>query len=155
MESVTINLFEYGKYQITIPLYNGKNINLSGICLDKITGTFPWYPLEEIEHEIHNQYASSGGNPSTLPTLPKYVGGDTDIMIGIQYLKYYPEKVYTLPNGLSIYKSQFLNSDGSRGLVGGPHRIFTKIQMFWGSFKYECVFDGHGECIPKRLQIES
>ena len=100
--------------------------------MDKITGTFPSYPLEEIEHEIHNQYASSGSNPSTLPKLPKYVGGDTDIMIGIQYLKYYPEKVYTLPNGLSIYKSQFLNSDGSRGLVGGPHRIFTKIHKCFG-----------------------
>ena len=53
-------------------------------------------------------------------------------MIGIQYLKYYPEKVYTLPNGLSIYKSQFLNSDGSRGLVGGSHRIFTKIHKCFG-----------------------
>ena len=53
-------------------------------------------------------------------------------MIGIQYLKYYPEKVYTLPKGLSIYKSQFLNSDGSRGLVGGPHRIFTKIHKCFG-----------------------
>ena len=130
---------EYGKYQITIPLYNGKNIKLSGICLDKIMGTFPSYPLEKIDHEIHNQYASSGGggggggvNPSTLSKLPKYVGGDTGIMIGIRYLKYYPEKVYTLPNGLSIYKSQFLNSDGSRGLVGGPHRIFTKIHKCFG-----------------------
>ena len=109
-----------------------KYINLSGNCFYKITGKFPSYSLEEIKHEIHNQYASSVGNPSTLPKLPKYVGGDTDIMIGIQYLKYYPEKVYTLPNGLSIYKSQFLNSDGSRGLVGGPHRIFTKIHKGFG-----------------------
>ena len=73
MESVTINPFvSMENTKSAIPLYDGKNINLSSICLDKITGKFPLYPLEEIEHEIHNQYASlggggGGGNPSTLP----------------------------------------------------------------------------------------
>ena len=55
------------------------------------------------------------------------LGGDTDLMIGVQYLKYYPEKIFELPNGLSIYKSQFVNSDGSRGIVAGPHRVFLKF----------------------------
>ena len=48
-------------------------------------------------------------------------------MIGFQYLRYHHKKVFSLPNGLTIYESQFLNSDGSRGLVRGPHRVFTEI----------------------------
>ena len=62
-----------------------------------------------------------------MPKLPHSVGGATDLMIGIQYLKYFPKPIFRLPNGLTIYESQFVNSDGSRGLVGGPHRIFTEI----------------------------
>ena len=51
----------------------------------------------------------------------------------IQYLKYYPEKIFELPNGLSIYKSQFVNSDGSRGVVAGPHRVFSQIHKNLGN----------------------
>ena len=35
------SICEHGRYQITIPLHDGENINLSGICLDKITSEFP------------------------------------------------------------------------------------------------------------------
>ena len=65
--------------------------------------------------------------------LPEFVGVDTDIMIGIQYLKYYPNTMFSLLNGLSVYESQFVNSNGFRGFVGGPHRIFTEIHKNLGS----------------------
>ena len=62
----------------------------------------------------------SGGNMNNLPKLPLHVGGDTDLMIGVQYLKYYPEKIFELPYGMSkifelpygmsIYKSQCVSS---------------------------------------------
>ena len=126
------SICEHGKYQVTLPLANGKNINLSGICLDKITGTFPPYPLSEVETDIRQAFAVSGGDPSTLPKLPKFVGGNTDIMLGIQYLKYYPKKLFSLPNGLSIYESQFKNVDGSRGIVGGPHKVFSEVHKSLG-----------------------
>ena len=127
------SICKHGKYDIKIPLHNGKDIHLCGICLDKVTGTFPSYPLNEVEREIRKEFSDSGGDPNTLPKLPDCVGGNTDFMIGIQYLKYYPKKMYSLPNGLSIYESQFLNPDGSRGIVGGPHRIFTEVHKNLGS----------------------
>ena len=77
-----------------------------------------------------------------MPKLPHHVGGETDIMIGIKYLKYFPERVFQLPNGLTIYKSMFRNSDGSRGVIGGPHRIFTEIerqQSNYASMEQYCV----------------
>ena len=116
-----------------MPLHDGKNIHLSGICLDKITYTFPTYPLNEVERDIHKAFLKSGGDPSDLPKLSPHVGGDSDLMIGIQYLKYYPVKMFELPNGLSIYKSQFMSSDGSRGIVAGLHRIFSEIHKRLGN----------------------
>ena len=73
-------------------------------------------------------YRKEGKNPQYLPRLPKFVGGHTDFMLGIKYLRYYPEKIFQLPSGLTIYKSWFLNSDGSRGVIGGPHKLFTEIE---------------------------
>ena len=75
---------KHGMYKIKIPLHNGKDINMSGICLDKITSDFPIYPLTEVENDIHRAYATAGKNPRTLPKLLHSVGGQTDIMIGIQ-----------------------------------------------------------------------
>ena len=49
-------------------------------------------------------------------------------MLGIKYLSYYPEKIFELPYGLTIYKPWFLNSDGNRGVIGGPHKLFTEIE---------------------------
>ena len=105
---------EYGKCHHTLPLHDGKNINLSGICRDtfptyplnevekdKVTHTFPTYPLNEVEKDIHKAFLESGSDPGDLPKLSPHVGGDTDLMIGIQYLKYYPVKMFKLPNGLS------------------------------------------------------
>ena len=49
-------------------------------------------------------------------------------MIGIKYLKYYPKFVFQLLCGLVIYRSEFYNRDGSRGVVGGPHYCFTELE---------------------------
>jgi len=121
---------EHGLYSVKLPLHDGREVHLSGICLDKITSKFPKYPLKEVEDDIHRAFRaqSSKNDPKRLPKLPHSVGGETDLMIGIQFLKYYPKKIFSLPNGLTLYESQFLNSDGSKGLVGGPHRIFSEIQ---------------------------
>ena len=68
-----------------------------------------------------------GGIANDLPHLPKCAGGDVDFMIGSKYLRYHPEPIFTLPSGLTIYKSPFVNADGSRGVIGGPHSIITQI----------------------------
>ena len=50
------------------------------------------------------------------------VGGETDILIGIKYVKYFQKL------GLGIYESVFLSSDGTRGVIIGPHEEFAKIE---------------------------
>ena len=118
---------DHGRYQITLRLHDGKNINLSGICLDKITSTFPTYQLGGVEKDICQDYVSRGGDQTKLPKLPISVGGDTNIMLGIQYLKYFPREIHKMAKGLSLYESPFKSVDGSRGMVGGPHKSFNLV----------------------------
>ena len=95
-------------------------------CLDQIAVKFPQYPLKGIvEEHIVAGYKRQGNNPKDLPQLPQFVGGDTDFMLGIKYLRYYPEKVFQLPSGLIICRSWFKNADGTRR---GPHKVFTEIE---------------------------
>ena len=49
-------------------------------------------------------------------------------MIEVKYLRHHPKLIYQLSSGLSIYESMFKNSDGTRGVIGGPHEVFTKIE---------------------------
>ena len=117
----------HGTYQVKLPLFNGNNAVLSSVCLDQITVEFPKDPLKgHVEADIRSGYISNGKDPKYLPKLLVFVGGHTDFMIGVKRMRYYPEKVLQLPSGLTIYKSWFKNADGTRGVIGGPHRVFTE-----------------------------
>ena len=131
-----------GVYRISLPLCGGKEANLSGLCLNKVTGTFPVFPLGRVESDIKEHYQQFGKNPTgKLPRLPDKVGGETDIMIGIKYLKYFPKEIHKLPDGLTIYEAMFRNSDGSRGVVAGPHQSFSNDweQMGECAYSYEVM----------------
>ena len=43
---------KHGVYNVRIPLHIGNDANLSGVCLDKLTGDFPTYPLKKVEQDI-------------------------------------------------------------------------------------------------------
>ena len=121
----------HGIYSIKLPLANGKESIMTGICLERITTKFPYYPIAgKIEDDIKKNFASSGGDCISLPKLPEKVGGEVDFMVGIKYLRYFPNLVFQLPSGLSIYKSHFKNADGSDGVIGGPHHVFTEIEKY-------------------------
>ena len=81
---------KHGLFSVKLPLFNGREVNLSGVCLDKITSEFPNYPLKEVEKDIRKafRFASNKNDPRKPPKLSHSVGGDTDLMTGIQYLKY-------------------------------------------------------------------
>ena len=49
---------------------------------------------------------------------------EVDIMIGVQYLKYFPKEIFRTEAGLTLYSSPFKSVDGSRGVVAGPHPSF-------------------------------
>ena len=77
--------------------------------------------------ELEQSFINSGNNSDSLPKLPTSVGGDTDIMIWAQYLKYFPDQFHKLPCGLTLFKSQFRSFDDTRGVVAGPHESFSEL----------------------------
>ena len=104
----------------------GSDAILSGVCLEKTTESFPTYPLQgKVMQDIISSYKNWGGNSNDLPKVPVSVGGSINFVIGIKYLCHHPKLIYQLPSGLSIYKSMFKNSDGTRRVTGGPHEVFT------------------------------
>ena len=89
-----------------------------------------------VKKNIRNGYEQIDGGMKNLPKLPRYLGGNTDFMIGIQYPRYYPEKMFQLASVLSIYKSWFKKSDDSRGVISGPHEeVFTRIESAYQAQK--------------------
>ena len=97
-----------GIYRVKLPLFHWTDAVFSSVCLDQIIVQFPKYLLQgRVGKDIKNGYKQIEGDMKNLPKLPRYVGGNADFMISIKYLRYYPEKIFQLPSGLSIYKSWF------------------------------------------------
>ena len=104
---------------------------MSGICVNQVTAEFPKYSLQsKVWSNIEQAYQSKPDPERDLPRLPSEVG-ETDLMIGAQYFVYAPKLVFELQSGLTIYESGFCNPDGTRGVIGGPHPHFNKIEKEW------------------------
>ena len=104
-----------GAYTICLPLFSGKNAFLTGLCLPKITTEFPTYDLGSVENEIRKNCKQQNQNlVHRLPKLPRSgVGGDTDILIGSKYNRYFPKPIFKLETGLEIFESFFVSPCGS------------------------------------------
>jgi len=106
---------------------------MSGVCLDNITSPFPIYQLSEAEKDV----LADAGPGLKLPKLPKTAGGRVDMMIGIKYLRYHPKFIFQTNAGLSIFKSYFRSINGTRGVMGSPHRTFTNPSLDQGFFSLD------------------
>eukprot|EP00794_Sanderia_malayensis_P016359 gene16359-biopygen12052 len=115
--------------------------SLSGTCLDDITGIFPQYPLDEPFKDIQDSYKVSGKDPKMLPKPSTIVGGEVHFMIGVKYLQYHPRLIHQLHSRLAVYESPFVNANGGRGVIGGPHHVFTRIhQSFFSDSELKSFF---------------
>ena len=149
------SLKTFGTFNVKIPQHNGQIASLTGIALDSITTTFPQYPLRHVVfQDIINHFKSTGKDPSQLPKPAQSVGGDVHFMIGIKYLRYYPRFIHQLPSGLTIYESLFKNQDGSRGVIGGPHPVFTQIhQSFFNQTSIHGFFTEQYQLYRMGIQV--
>ena len=118
----------YGAYEISLPLASGQNAIMSGLVIERLTDEFPTYTLNtDVQKDIVTEFVKCKGDVNDLPKLIKNIGGQVDIMIGVKYLRYYPKEVFMLLSGLTLYCSPFASVDRSRGVVAGPHEMFTKV----------------------------
>ena len=70
-----------------LPLKKGRQAILSGFCLDKVTADFPTYPLGNVTRGLKMMSKGQGSEvlQKSFPKMPRKVGGETDIIIGIKY----------------------------------------------------------------------
>ena len=103
---------------------DGSKQVVQGVAVDRITSSFPNIDVSTAVAEVKND----GVDSKVLQDLkiPKTVGGEPDILLGIHYESCHPIKIHTLPSGLFIAKLQ-LASFGNKytGVIGGPHETFS------------------------------
>ena len=51
---------KYGADSVRLPLKNGREAVLSGLCLKKVTATFPIYPLKQVMRDFKDMYQEQG-----------------------------------------------------------------------------------------------
>ena len=114
-----------------MPLHNRQNATMSGVCLEEITATFSSHPLQRVvEQDLIKAIIEIKERISKqLSKLLKFVGRDTDFMIGIRYLRYYSQKIFEQATGLTIYESKFKNIDGTSRIVG-DHNTYLQRKAF-------------------------
>ena len=72
---------------------------LIGIEVLHITTDFPMVDLQEATQELKN--STDDQRIQTL-TVPKQVGGQINVLLGIQYVAHFPKLVHSLESGLGI-----------------------------------------------------
>ena len=122
---------DHGVYSIALPIKNGDNVTITGVCMEKVTAKLPEYDLTGVEKDVHEMCRKEGGDAlvQKLPKLASKVGGETDILLGSKYLKIHPREVWqSEDSGLSVAHSSFFSEDGSTGVINGPHPLFTEME---------------------------
>ena len=114
-----------GLDEFDLELVDGKGrVQMRGLVMDTVTNPFARYSLLEAYHDLCKEYGQGEG--AALPQVPDEVGGaKVELMVGIKYLAFFPELVFSLPSGLAIFETKFRTKCGRRGVLGGPHRSWS------------------------------
>ena len=111
-----------GEWATAIPLNDGSFQAVRSLSVTKVTSDMPTLRLRGLMNEIKEE---NKGDPRAKMLrnlqVPSKLGGEIDAIIGIQFKSIYPEEVFSLPSGLTIYKSKFLPAnEGELACIGGP-----------------------------------
>ena len=112
----------YGLYSMSIgPDSEGSYHKLIAQGIDNIMKKTCVYPLKSVNDEV------IAYDPTVKEALPKFVGGEIKLLIGIKSSSLSPKLMFSLPGGLGVYTSSLRDKWGSRIIYGGPHQIFTQF----------------------------
>ena len=97
-------------------------VRLVALQLDAVSHDFPLWKTKTAYDEICSKAKMDKSFNGTLPPTDQVCGGvPCDLIIGMRYLNLFPTPIYSLPSGLSLYKSKFKSADGNFGLLAGVH----------------------------------
>ena len=118
-----------GEERFSIPLADGKTrCTVTAICMPEVTTSFPIWETTQATHDLERSYRLHYPAGPQLPVVPKSIGGCAiDIMLGIRYLRWFPQLIFMSDCGLSVYSSPFLCPEGENGVLAGPHRSWRHM----------------------------
>ena len=116
---------EYGKYRFRIgPTREGLYHTLTCQGIGRVTSEFTQYSMTEIVKECRS---IPGFENEVFP--PTVGGGPVKLLIGIGDPALEPERLFSLPSGLAIYRSAIKDVHGSYLCTGGPHPSFSGVKV--------------------------
>ena len=122
-------LIPYGEEQFHLELAEGKQkATVTGLRMANITAEFPLVELAEAWADLTGAAAAAGQPLKNLEADLQIGGRCVDVILGIRYMKYYPELAYSLPSGLAVYKAKLKSASGHQAVLGGPHAAWTAAQ---------------------------
>ena len=124
-------ILDSGDERFYLPIDDGTRMaTITGLRMKNITSTFPRWELREAWNMVNDEYTKKACGQDDLPRVANYIGGKpVDIMIGIRYLQYFPELVYTHSSGLQLLKSRFHSDPGFPGVLAGPSEWFKSTDI--------------------------
>ena len=102
-----------------IPLADGTQQCVRGLTMKRVTGDMPKLNLVPAFEAIKAKCKKS----SKIQNLkvPRIVGGEVKMIIGIKYQNIFPVPIHTLPNGLTVFESKLKpTAPGVLACIGGP-----------------------------------
>ena len=127
---------------------------ITGLKMKQVTSPFPVWDLQQAWDEVVQGYSTDQPSGPPLPQVPGTIGGTSvDLLIGIRYSKYFPELLYTLPCGLSIYKSKFAAPDNRLGILGGPHNTWRNARNASNFFNPKIYFSNELRAYYSQNQV--
>ena len=113
------------EWGINIPLANGSYQVVKGLSVKKVTSDMPklnlksyWNKLKAENPKLKNQNLS----------IPEKLGGEIDMILGIQFNMLHPDILFQYPNGLTVYKSRLMPANANESVcIGGPMTALKSV----------------------------
>ena len=102
---------------------------ITGLRLEAVTTRFPVWHISKAWKDITSELSTAFPGHAPLPAAPDMIGGaPVDLMLGIRYIRYFPQLMFMLPSGLGVYKSQLAAKNDEVCILGGPHPSWERCK---------------------------
>ena len=126
----------HGDISFGLELEAGGTETIKALQMDEISSPFPHWDLYESWNYLVGEAEDAGIDTSDFPTVPRSTGGiPVDLMLGIKYLSIHPKPVFSLPSGLTLFRSKLKCSGGFQGILGGPQPAFSETKQAQSAIK--------------------
>ena len=117
-----------GEFASLLPLADGSFQCVRGLTLPKVTGSMPEANLVPVFNNIKASAECSDNTRIKNLEIPKRLGGNVDMLLGIRYQSIFPQILHAFPNGLTVFESKLMPaSPNALACIGGPISCLDQI----------------------------